>query len=38
VTKDDAALTSDMATAGVGGHGGEGSEYSAYVYYDFEIA
>jgi V-type H+-transporting ATPase subunit C len=37
VTKDDASLTSDMATAGVGGHG-EGNEYSAYVYYEFEIA
>lgn len=37
ITKDDAALTSDMATAGVGSQGGEGGEYSAFVYYDFEI-
>ncbi|KAF8858145.1 vacuolar ATP synthase-like protein subunit C 1 [Acephala macrosclerotiorum] len=36
VTKDDSALSSEMAAAGVGGHG-EGSEYTAYVYYDFEI-
>ena len=35
VTKDDSALSSEMAAAGVGG--GEGSEYTAYVYYDFEI-
>ncbi|KAL2067087.1 hypothetical protein VTL71DRAFT_1511 [Oculimacula yallundae] len=35
VTKDDSALSSEMAAAGVGG--GEGNEYSAYVYYDFEI-
>lgn len=37
VTKDDSALSSEMAAAGVGGGGGEGSEYTAYVYYDFEI-
>ncbi|CZR70151.1 probable H+-ATPase V1 subunit c, vacuolar [Phialocephala subalpina] len=36
VTKDDSALSSEMAAAGVSGHG-EGSEYTAYVYYDFEI-
>lgn len=36
VAKDDSALSSEMAAAGVGG-GGEGSEYTAYVYYDFEI-
>ncbi|KAH7359102.1 vacuolar ATP synthase subunit C [Plectosphaerella cucumerina] len=35
VTKDDAALSSDMAAAGLGG--GEGHEYTAYVYYDFEF-
>ncbi|KAG0649767.1 Vacuolar proton pump subunit C [Hyphodiscus hymeniophilus] len=35
VTKDDSALSSDMAAAGVGG--GEGHEYTAYVYYEFEI-
>jgi V-type H+-transporting ATPase subunit C len=34
VAKDDSALSSEMAAAGVGG---EGSEYTAYVYYDFEI-
>ncbi|KAI9050745.1 hypothetical protein LZ554_004865 [Drepanopeziza brunnea f. sp. 'monogermtubi'] len=37
VTKDDSALSSEMAAAGVAGHGGEGSEYTAYVYYDFQI-
>jgi len=37
VTKDDSALSSEMAAAGVGGQGGEGSEYTAYVYYEFEI-
>ncbi|KAG4443594.1 hypothetical protein IFR05_000971 [Cadophora sp. M221] len=37
VTKDDSALSSEMAAAGVGGQGGEGNEYTAYVYYDFEI-
>ncbi|KAI0402058.1 vacuolar ATP synthase-like protein subunit C 1 [Xylaria palmicola] len=36
ITKDDAALTSEMAAAGVGGHG-EGNEYTAYVYYEFEF-
>ncbi|KAI1351508.1 vacuolar ATP synthase-like protein subunit C 1 [Xylaria sp. FL0043] len=36
LTKDDAALTSEMAAAGVGGHG-EGNEYTAYVYYEFEL-
>ncbi|KAI0394740.1 vacuolar ATP synthase subunit C [Xylariaceae sp. FL0594] len=36
LTKDDAALTSDMAAAGVAGHG-EGHEYTAYVYYEFEL-
>ncbi|KAJ4295801.1 Vacuolar ATP synthase subunit C [Collariella sp. IMI 366227] len=34
VTKDDAALTSEMAAAGLGG---EGSEYTAYVYYEIEL-
>ncbi|KAI1505333.1 V-ATPase subunit C [Biscogniauxia marginata] len=37
ITKDDAALTSEMAAAGLGGHGGEGSEYTAYVYYEFQV-
>lgn len=37
VTKDDSALSSEMAAAGVGSHGGEGGEYTAYVYYEFEI-
>lgn len=37
VTKDDSALSSEMAAAGVGAHGGEGKEYTAYVYYEFEI-
>jgi len=37
VAKDDSALSSEMAAAGVGGHSGEGSEYTAYVYYEFEI-
>ncbi|KAF2967166.1 hypothetical protein GQX73_g6356 [Xylaria multiplex] len=36
ITKDDAALTSEIAAAGVGGHG-EGNEYTAYVYYEFEL-
>lgn len=36
MAKDDSALSSEMAAAGVGGHG-EGSEYTAYVYYDFQI-
>ncbi|RDW71971.1 V-type proton ATPase subunit C [Coleophoma crateriformis] len=35
VTKDDSALSSEMAAAGVGG--GDGNEYTAYVYYEFEI-
>lgn len=34
VTKDDAALSSEMAAAGMGG---EGNEYTAYVYYEFEF-
>ncbi|RDL42130.1 putative H+-ATPase V1 subunit c, vacuolar [Venustampulla echinocandica] len=37
VQKDDSALSSEMAAAGVGAHGGEGSEYTAYVYYEFEV-
>ncbi|KIN02061.1 hypothetical protein OIDMADRAFT_53578 [Oidiodendron maius Zn] len=37
VKKDDSALSSEMAAAGVGSHGGEGNEYTAYVYYEFEI-
>ncbi|EHL00906.1 putative V-type proton ATPase subunit C [Glarea lozoyensis 74030] len=36
VTKDDSALSSEIAAAGVG-PSGEGAEYSAYVYYEFEI-
>jgi V-type H+-transporting ATPase subunit C len=36
VTKDDAALTSEMAAAGL--PSGEGKEYTAYVYYEFEFA
>ncbi|KAI0489846.1 vacuolar ATP synthase-like protein subunit C 1 [Xylaria cf. heliscus] len=36
ITKDDAALTSEMAAAGAGGHG-EGNEYTVYVYYEFEL-
>ncbi|EEY19725.1 vacuolar ATP synthase subunit C [Verticillium alfalfae VaMs.102] len=35
VTKDDAALSSEMAAAGVGG--ADGTEYTAYVYYEFEL-
>ncbi|PHH78089.1 hypothetical protein CDD82_3218 [Ophiocordyceps australis] len=35
VTKDDAALTSEMAAAGLAT--GEGHEYTAYVYYELEI-
>lgn len=35
VTKDDAALSSEIAAAGLG-HG-EGNEYTAYVYYEFEL-
>ncbi|KAI5862667.1 ATPase, V1 complex, subunit C [Durotheca rogersii] len=36
ITKDDAALTSEMAAAGLG-HAAEGHEYTAYVYYEFEL-
>ncbi|KAI0846934.1 ATPase, V1 complex, subunit C [Daldinia vernicosa] len=36
VTKDDAALTSEIAAAGLG-HAGEENEYTAYVYYEFEV-
>lgn len=35
VTKDDAAMTSEMAAAGLGT--GEGHEYTAYVYYELEF-
>ncbi|XP_044714795.1 v-ATPase subunit C domain-containing protein [Hirsutella rhossiliensis] len=35
VTKDDAAMTSEMAAAGLGT--GEGQEYTAYVYYELEL-
>ncbi|KAI1386929.1 ATPase, V1 complex, subunit C [Hypoxylon trugodes] len=35
ITKDDAALSSEMAAAGLG-HG-EGNEYTAYVYYEFDL-
>ncbi|KAH7326707.1 hypothetical protein B0I35DRAFT_449174 [Stachybotrys elegans] len=35
VTKDDAALSSDMAAAGLAT--GEGHEYTAYVYYEIEF-
>lgn len=35
ITKDDAALSSEMAAAGVGF--GDGHEYTAYVYYEFEF-
>lgn len=35
VLKDDAALSSEMAAAGLGV--GEGNEYTAYVYYEFEF-
>lgn len=34
ITKDDAALSSEMAAAGLGG---EGNEYTAYVYYEFDF-
>jgi V-type H+-transporting ATPase subunit C len=37
VTKDDSALSSEIAAAGVGSHGGEGNDYTAYVYYEFEV-
>jgi V-type H+-transporting ATPase subunit C len=35
ITKDDAALSSEMAAAGLG-HG-ENNEYTPYVYYEFEV-
>ncbi|CAM1507327.1 Fc.00g069680.m01.CDS01 [Cosmosporella sp. VM-42] len=35
ITKDDAALSSEMAAAGLGT--GEGNEYTAYVYYELEF-
>ncbi|KAI0828383.1 ATPase, V1 complex, subunit C [Hypoxylon sp. FL0890] len=35
ITKDDAALTSEMAAAGLG-HA-DANEYTAYVYYEFEL-
>ncbi|KAG5973160.1 hypothetical protein E4U58_005604 [Claviceps cyperi] len=35
VTKDDAAMSSEMAAAGFGT--GEGHEYTAYVYYELEL-
>lgn len=35
VTKDDAAMSSEMAAAGLGT--GEGNEYTAYVYYEVEF-
>ncbi len=35
VTKDDAAVSSDLAAAGFGF--GEGKEYTAYVYYELEL-
>jgi V-type H+-transporting ATPase subunit C len=35
VTKDDAALTSEMAAAGMSV--GEGHEYTPYVYYEFDF-
>lgn len=35
VTKDDAAMSSEMAAAGLGT--GDGNEYTAYVYYDLEF-
>lgn len=35
VTKDDAAMSSEMAAAGLGT--GEGNEYTAYVYYEVEL-
>ena len=35
VTKDDAALSSEMAAAGLGT--GEGHEYTAFVYYEAEF-
>lgn len=35
VTKDDAAMSSEMAAAGLGT--GEGHEYTAYVYYELQF-
>lgn len=35
ITKDDAALSSEMAAAGL--PTGEGHEYTAYVYYEVEF-
>ncbi|KAL0939422.1 V-ATPase subunit C [Colletotrichum truncatum] len=35
ITKDDAALSSELAAAGLGGV--EGHEYTAYVYYEFDF-
>lgn len=35
ITKDDAALSSEMAAAGLGQ--GDNNEYTAYVYYEFEL-
>jgi V-type H+-transporting ATPase subunit C len=35
VTKDDAAMTADLAAAGLGV--GEGNEFTAFVYYEFEV-
>ncbi|KAH9887794.1 ATPase, V1 complex, subunit C [Xylariomycetidae sp. FL2044] len=35
ITKDDAALSSEMAAAGF--HGGEGNEYTPFVYYEFDL-
>lgn len=35
ITKDDAAISSEMAAAGLGA--GDGNEYTAYVYYEVEI-
>jgi V-type H+-transporting ATPase subunit C len=35
ITKDDAALSSEMAAAGF--QTGEGHEYTAYVYYEIEF-
>ncbi len=35
VTKDDSAMSNDLAAAGHGG--GEGGDYSAYVFYELQI-
>jgi V-type H+-transporting ATPase subunit C len=35
VTKDDAAMASELTAAGLGS--GDGNEYTAYVYYEFEF-